>query len=96
MPVKPISKELPLAGKRIVLTRSAEGNSRMAELLEAKGAETYALPLIDVRMDLDEAAAQDVFREFASYEWLVFTSRNGVKGFFAAFLRIFTDIRSLG
>lgn len=83
-------------GRRIVLTRNAEGTSRLAERLLRLGAEVLELPLIDVRFDLDREAAVDVFNEFASYEWLLFTSRNGVKHFFSAFFTTFDDIRSLG
>lgn len=86
----------PLRGRRIVLTRNAEGSSRLAERLSALGAELLEIPLIEVRYDIDGEAASEVFKEFASYEWLLFTSRNGVKHFFTAFLSAFDDIRSLG
>ena len=86
----------PLTGRRIVLTRNVEGSSRMAERLEALGAEILEIPLIEVRFDIDGEGAVEVFKEFASYEWLIFTSRNGVKHFFRAFLNAFDDIRSLG
>ena len=86
----------PLAGRRLVLTRNLEGSSRLAGRLESLGAEILEIPLIEVREDLDQGAAVEIFREFASYEWLLFTSRNGVKYFFKAFFKAFDDIRSLG
>lgn len=86
----------PLDGRRLVLTRNPEGAGRLAGRLEGLGAEVLQIPLIDVRPDLDREAAAEVFREFSSYEWLLFTSRNGVKNFFTAFLKQFTDIRALG
>jgi uroporphyrinogen-III synthase len=86
----------PLSGRRIVLTRNAEGSSRLAGRLEALGAEILEIPLIEVRFDIDGENAVEIFKEFASYEWLIFTSRNGVKHFFSAFLKAFDDIRSLG
>jgi uroporphyrinogen-III synthase len=86
----------PLQGRRIVLTRDAEGSARLAERLGELGAEVLEIPLIEVRPDLDQLAAVEVFKEFASYEWLLFTSRNGVKHFLQAFLNAFEDIRSLG
>lgn len=91
--MKPTS---PLSGKRVVLTRHIEGNSRMANALRELGAEILEIPLIEVRPDMDPTVAADIFREFASYEWLIFTSRNGVKHFLEPFLRAFSDIRSLG
>jgi len=86
----------PLNGRRIVLTRDAEGSSRLAQRLEALGAEILTLPLIEVRPELDREAAREVFEAFASYEWILFTSRNGVRHFFPPFLEQFSDIRSLG
>jgi uroporphyrinogen-III synthase len=86
----------PLRGRRIVLTRNPEGSSRLGERLAALGAEILDIPLIDVRHDVDKEALAEVFKELASYEWLLFTSRNGVKHFFKAFFDVYDDIRSLG
>lgn len=85
-----------LSGKRIVLTRHNDGNSRLAQSLLREGAEILEIPLIEVSADLDPEAAADVFGEFSGYEWMVFTSRNGVRYFMQAFLKAFSDIRSLG
>ncbi|MEX0326632.1 MAG: uroporphyrinogen-III synthase [Puniceicoccaceae bacterium] len=87
---------LPLQGRRIVLTRNPEGSSRLGERLQALGAEILDIPLIDVQHDVDGEAAAEIFKELASYEWLLFTSRNGVKHFFEAFFQAYDDIRSLG
>jgi len=38
----------------------------------------------------------DVLLELGHYDWIVFTSANGVRFFFEEFLRLFEDIRSLG
>lgn len=89
-------QSLPLRGKRIVLTRPVEGAGRLAERLKALGADILEIPLIEIAAELDRENAAEVFRDFASYEWLVFTSRNGVRHFFGAFFEIFDDIRSLG
>ena len=86
----------PLAGRRIVLTRNMEGSSRLAGRLEGLGAEILDIPLIEVRHDVNKEAARQIFTEFASYEWILFTSRNGVKHFMRTFLEVYGDIRSLG
>jgi uroporphyrinogen-III synthase len=86
----------PLTGRRIVLTRHSEANSRIGDRLRQLGAHVLDLPLIDVQPDIDAAAAHDVFAEFGHYEWLVFTSRNGVRYFMECFLKVYEDIRSLG
>jgi len=87
---------LPLQGRRIVLTRDPEGSTRLGSRLEALGATVLTIPLIEVRYDIDGEALEEIMKDFASYEWLVFTSRNGVRHFFTAFFRMFDDIRSLG
>ncbi|MDP0498791.1 MAG: uroporphyrinogen-III synthase [Verrucomicrobiota bacterium JB022] len=86
----------PLRGRRIVVTRHAEGNSRLAARLQELGAETVELPLIQVESAVDRLTAGDVFRDISQYEWIVFTSANGVRYFFEAFFKAFEDIRSLG
>ena len=86
----------PLQGRRILLTRNPEGASRLGQRLEALGADIIDIPLIDVRHDVDAAAAAEIFKELATYEWLLFTSRNGVKHFFETFFTAYDDIRSLG
>ncbi|MFO7725252.1 MAG: uroporphyrinogen-III synthase [Oceanipulchritudo sp.] len=86
----------PLQGRRIVLTRDTEGSKRLSARLEALGAEVLRIPLIDVVPELDPETVAEVFKDFASYDWLLFTSRNGVRYFFRTFLEAFADIRSLG
>jgi hypothetical protein len=54
------------------------------------------LPLISVRKDIDKQTLADVLLELGTYDWIVFTSANGVRCFFEEFHRIFDDIRSLG
>ena len=68
----------------------------MAERLGALGAEVIELPAIQVSREISKQALADVMLEFASYDWLVFTSANGVRFFFDEFFRLFDDIRSLG
>ena len=86
----------PLQGRRIVLTRDKDGTSRLSARLGELGADVMEIPLLEVTADLEGDRAIEVFKEFATYEWLVFTSRNGVRFFFEAFFRAYDDIRSLG
>lgn len=86
----------PLQGRRLVVTRSQGQASELSEKLEALGAEVIGLPLISIERNVDPQTADDVFAEIASYDWLVFSSPNGVRYFFEAFFEKFEDIRSLG
>ena len=94
--MKPTSSSLPLAGRRIALTRPATAAGDWRARLESLGAEVIELPLIKVSKDVNLNTLAEVFQELTRYEWLVFTSVNGVKYFFEEFHRVFDDIRSIG
>ena len=86
----------PLQGRRLVVTRSQGQASELSSKLEKLGAEVIGLPLIEISRSIDSRTRDDVFAEIASYDWLVFSSPNGVRYFFEAFFETFSDIRSLG
>ncbi len=88
--------ELPLAGRRVVVTRSRKQAGELNRILLRRGAEVIDLPLIEIRPQFDPNAAAEVFAEIYQYDWLVFTSSNGVRYFFELFFGEFEDIRSLG
>ncbi len=85
-----------LSGKRIVVTRTREQASELAGRLAALGAEVIELPVLRISREISKEVLADVMLEFGSYDWLVFTSGNGVHFFFEEFFRIFDDVRSLG
>ena len=85
-----------LSGRRIVVTRAREQSPDLTSKLTALGAEVLELPLITVSKEIDKHSLHDVLSELGSYDWIVFTSANGVRFFFEEFHRIFDDIRSLG
>jgi len=78
------------------VTRAREQASELAGKLAALGAEVIELPLIHVSKEISKQDLADVLLELGSYDWIVFTSANGVRHFFDEFFRIFDDIRSLG
>lgn len=86
----------PLSGRRVAVTRAREQASELAGKLSALGAEVIELPLIRVSKSISKQSLADVLLELGTYDWIVFTSANGVRYFFEEFLRIFDDIRSLG
>jgi len=86
----------PLSGRRIALTRAGHQNSELHAKLAALGAEVLELPLIRVTKSVRNEDLAEVFPELGGYDWLVFTSANGVRYYFEEFLRVFDDIRSLG
>lgn len=89
-------EKLPLFGRRVAITRTRAQTSELRGQLEELGAEVLELPLIDVVKDVSNERLAEVFPELGSYDWLVFSSPNGVRFFFEEFHRVFDDIRSLG
>jgi uroporphyrinogen-III synthase len=87
---------LALSGRRVVVTRTRDQASELAARLSALGAEVVELPVLRISREVSKQALADVMLEFGGYDWLVFTSANGVHHFFGEFFRIFDDIRSLG
>jgi len=92
----PNTKAKALAGRRIAITRARDQAGELSAKLSALGAEVLELPLIKISQSIDKQELADVLLEFGSYDWIVFTSANGVRYFFQEFFRIFDDIRSLG
>ena len=91
-----MSSAQPLSGRRIAVTRAREQASELAAKLGALGAEVVELPLITVSKEIDKHTLHDVLSELGGYDWIVFTSANGVRFFFEEFYRIYDDVRSLG
>ena len=91
-----LSTTAPLAGRRVAVTRAREQASELSAKLAALGAEVIDLPLIRVSKHVVLQDLADVLLELGSYDWIVFTSANGVRYFFEEFNRVFDDIRSLG
>ena len=85
-----------LFGRRVVVTRSRAQAGELESRLTLMGADVLALPLIAVTPDSDAETVDEVFGEIGQYEWIVFTSANGVRAFFDLFFENFEDIRSLG
>lgn len=86
----------PLFGKRIVVTRAREQAARLTQLLTEQGADVLELPFIKVEPKFDPKVVAEVFAELAVYEWIIFTSANGVRTFFELFFKAYPDIRCLG
>ncbi len=87
---------LPLSGRRVVVTRTRDRASELAARLAALGAEVVEMPVIRISREISKQTLADVLLELGTYDWLAFTSGNGVHYFFEEFLRIYDDIRALG
>jgi len=88
-------ERLPLFGQRIVITRDRAQAAELAGPLEELGAEVLLLPLIEIRPPADPGPLDRAIAQLASYDWLIFTSVNGVQNFVERLDRSATDLRSL-
>jgi len=80
-PSQPIGAALPLAGRHIAITRPPGQASALAEQLEALGARVTALPAIEIAPSEDISRLDAALDRLATYDWIVFTSVNGVAAF---------------
>ena len=72
---------LPLAGRRILVTRAREQAGGLSRHLAACGAEPVELPLIEI-VPAPSEPIDEAIRRISNYDWVVFTSVNGVRAFF--------------
>ena len=70
----------PLFGKRVLVTRARSQASRLAELLEAHGAEAVQAPAIRICPVTDTKELDTAIKNVGRYDWMTFTSPNGVRG----------------
>jgi len=68
----------PLAGKRVLVTRAEGQADEAVALLLAKGAEPVVVPAITIGPPDDDGPALQAFTRLATYDWIAFTSANGV------------------
>jgi uroporphyrinogen III methyltransferase/synthase len=87
--------ERPLFGKRIVITRSREQSGQLIDLLESLGAEPVEAPMIRVAPPDDYGPLDRAVAGAGSYDWIVFTSANGVDHFMRRLALSDGDIRDL-
>ncbi len=86
----------PLFGQRVVVTRSLGQAGQLARRLQECGAEVLEVPTIKFEPPTRRTDVVDALLELNAYDWLMFTSPNGVSTFFEYFFRQFHDLRDLG
>ncbi len=89
-------EERPLFGQRTVVTRTREQASRLSCRFRELGAEVLEIPTIKIEPPTRKEILAEAMASLGEYDWLVFTSPNGVTAFFDYFFRAFDDLRALG
>ena len=88
-------ERLPLFGKRIVVTRAREQAVSFAARLRTLGADAVELPSIEIAPAADYAALDEAIGRLGAYDWLIFTSSNGVRFFLDRLDRSPHDLRAI-
>ncbi|CAH1225290.1 Siroheme synthase [Paenibacillus auburnensis] len=89
---------LPLFGKRIVVTRARSQASELVDRIEELGGEPYEFPVIETVMQENaekKAAIASALGALEAYDWVFFTSANGVEFFWRHLAELKVDIRGL-
>ncbi|MDQ3115579.1 MAG: uroporphyrinogen-III C-methyltransferase [Verrucomicrobiota bacterium] len=86
----------PLSGKRIVVTRTRKQAGALSDQLRHLGAEVIELPTIRIEPPSDVRALAELVQDAHGYDWIVFTSPNGVTAFFEMFYKLYDDARDIG
>jgi uroporphyrinogen III methyltransferase/synthase len=85
----------PLFGKRVLVTRSRAQASALSRLLEQEGALPVELPTIEALPPESFTALDGALEQLAAYDWVVFTSVNGVEFFFQRLHHLGKDPKAL-
>ena len=88
-------EQKPLLGRSVVVTRAREQASGLAAQLADLGAEVIQFPTIDIKPLEDYSSVDAAVRNLGAYDWLIFTSANGVKCFWERLEAQGLDARAL-
>lgn len=86
----------PLSGKRIVVTRTRTQAGALSEQLRHLGGDVIELPTIRIEPPTDLRAFAELVQDSHAYDWIIFTSPNGVDAFFDLFYKLYHDAREIG
>lgn len=88
-------ERLPMFGKRVLVTRARKQASKLSAGLRAIGAEVVECPTIEIMPLPEPRQLEWAARHAGDYDWVLFTSVNGVEPFFTALKNIGRDVRAL-
>ncbi|HLH76700.1 MAG TPA: uroporphyrinogen-III C-methyltransferase [Candidatus Binataceae bacterium] len=89
-------EQRPLFGRRIVVTRARAEAGPLADRLREAGAEVFEVPTIAAQPPEDYTLLDRALADLAGYDWIVFTSANGVRWFMRRLRELKLDVRALG
>src|SRR3990170_3095695 len=83
---------MQLAGKKIVITRPSDQQEEFAVLLSSLGSETVRFPVIAIAPPDSWDAADRAIENINKYDWVIFTSVNGVLSFAERLIALHKDV----
>jgi uroporphyrinogen III methyltransferase/synthase len=86
----------PLFGKRVLIPRAAEQARATAKAIRARAADAILFPVIQIVDPPDPEPLREAVTALERYDWVLFTSANGVERFFAELERRGADARAFG
>ncbi len=89
-------EDRPLFGRRVLVTRPRHQVGDLLRRLEELGAVAVSLPVVEIREPADWAPVDRALATLAEYDWVVFTSTNGVHAFLRRLRQTGRDVRALG
>jgi uroporphyrinogen III methyltransferase/synthase len=89
-------EQMPLFGRTIVVTRARASASEFASKLRRLGADVIEFPTIESAPPSSYVALDRAIKRLDSFDWIVFTSANGVESFIERLKARGRDIRELG
>jgi hydroxymethylbilane synthase len=82
------SAELPLRDRIFISTRAPEAGDTLPDLVAAQGGTLLSLPMIEIKATTLLREESDKIKQLGGYDWLFFTSRNGVVNFFGQLISL--------
>jgi uroporphyrinogen III methyltransferase / synthase len=84
-----------LKGKRILVTRARSQAPSLAQRIESLGGEVIEFPTIEIKPPASYGPLDEAIKQIASYDWLIFTSVNGVEQFLHRFEKLGKNMTDL-
>lgn len=85
----------PLFGRQVLVTRPKDQAGELSRILRDAGADPVEVPTIELVPPKSFSALDRAVRKIESYDWLIFTSANGVRVFLDRLWRSGRDLRAL-
>lgn len=89
-------EQRPLFGKRVLVTRPRHQAADLVRRLDEQGAFSYVLPVVEITEPTDWTPVDHAIAALSRYQWVVFTSVNGVEAFVKRLRHQGRDLRALG